>query len=37
MFVFLIDPLGWTEIDGEAFAPGFFLWNSGSGPSQCGD
>ena len=28
MFVFLIDPLGWTEIDGEAFAPGFFLWNS---------
>ncbi len=28
MFCFLIDPAGWTEIDGEAFAPGFFLWNS---------
>jgi hypothetical protein len=28
MFVFLIDPSGWTEINGEAFAPGFFLWNS---------
>ena len=28
MFCFLIDPTGWTEIDGEAFAPGFFLWNS---------
>jgi len=27
MFVFLIDPLGWCEIEGEAFAPGFFLWN----------
>ncbi len=26
MFVFLIDPTGWTEINGEAFAPGFFLW-----------
>ncbi|MGC3971637.1 MAG: DUF932 domain-containing protein [Pirellulales bacterium] len=28
MFGFLIDPLGWAEIDGEAFAPGFFIWNS---------
>ena len=28
MFCFLIDPAGWTEIGGEAFAPGFFLWNS---------
>lgn len=26
MFVFLIDPTGWAEINGEAFAPGFFLW-----------
>jgi type I restriction-modification system DNA methylase subunit len=28
MFCFLIDPKGWIEIDGEAFAPGFFVWNS---------
>lgn len=28
MFCFLIDLNGWTEIGGEAFAPGFFLWNS---------
>ena len=28
LFCFLIDPLGWTEIEGEAFAPGFFVWNS---------
>lgn len=28
MFAFMIDPLGWAEIDGEAFAPGFFIWNS---------
>jgi hypothetical protein len=36
MFVFLIDPLGWTEIDGEAFAPGFFLWNSEVGKRTVG-
>src|SRR6185436_14657769 len=36
MFVFLIDPLGWTEIDGEAFAPGFFLWNSEVGKRSVG-
>ena len=36
MFVFLIDPLGWTEIDGEAFAPGFFLWNSEVGRRSVG-
>jgi len=30
MFIFLIDPTGWVEIDGESFAPGFFLWNSGA-------
>jgi hypothetical protein len=28
MFVFLIDPTGWIEIEGEAFAPGMFVWNS---------
>jgi histone H3/H4 len=28
MFCFLIDPAGWTDIGGEAFAPGFFVWNS---------
>ena len=25
MFCFLIDPAGWAEIGGEAFAPGFFV------------
>ena len=28
MFCFLIDPAGWTDIGGEAFAPGLFVWNS---------
>jgi len=36
MFCFLIDPLGWTEIEGEAFAPGFFLWNSEVGRRTVG-
>ena len=36
MFVFMIDPLGWTEIEGEAFAPGFFLWNSEVGRRSVG-
>jgi hypothetical protein len=36
LFVFLIDPLGWTEIDGETFAPGFFLWNSEVGRRSLG-
>jgi hypothetical protein len=36
MFVFLIDPTGWAEIDGEAFAPGFFLWNSEVGRRSVG-
>jgi hypothetical protein len=36
MFVFLIDPTGWTEINGEAFAPGFFLWNSEVGRRSVG-
>jgi hypothetical protein len=36
LFVFLIDPTGWTEIDGEAFAPGFFCWNSEVGRRSLG-
>lgn len=28
LFLFMIDPSGWAEIDGEAFARGFFAWNS---------
>lgn len=36
MFCFLIDPLGWTEIEGETFAPGFFLWNSEVGRRTVG-
>lgn len=36
MFVFLIDPLGWAEINGEPFAPGFFLWNSEVGRRSVG-
>lgn len=36
MFVFLIDPTGWAEINGEAFAPGFFLWNSEVGKRSLG-
>ncbi len=36
MFVFMIDPLGWTEIDGQAFAPGFFVWNSEVGRRSVG-
>ena len=36
MFAFLIDPLGWAEIDGEAFAPGFFVWNSEVGRRSVG-
>jgi hypothetical protein len=36
MFVFLIDPTGWAEIEGEAFAPGFFLWNSEVGKRSLG-
>jgi hypothetical protein len=37
MFCFLIDPTGWTEINGEAFAPGFFLWNSEVGKRSVGN
>jgi len=36
MFCFLIDPTGWVEIDGEAFAPGFFVWNSEVGRRSVG-
>lgn len=36
LFVFLIDPLGWTEIGGEHFAPGFFVWNSEVGRRSLG-
>ena len=36
MFAFLIDPLGWCEIEGEAFAPGFFVWNSEVGRRSLG-
>jgi histone H3/H4 len=36
MFMFLIDPTGWTEIGGESFAPGFFLWNSEVGRRSLG-
>lgn len=36
MFCFLIDPAGWAEIDGEAFAPGFFLFNSEVGRRSLG-
>lgn len=36
MFTFIIDPTGWAEINGEAFAPGFFLWNSEVGRRSLG-
>ena len=36
MFCFLIDPTGWAEIGGEAFAPGFFIWNSEVGRRSVG-
>jgi len=36
LFVFLIDPTGWAEIEGEAFAPGFFVWNSEVGCRSVG-
>ena len=34
--MFLIDPNGWIEINGEAFAPGFFVWNSEVGRRTVG-
>jgi histone H3/H4 len=36
LFCFLIDPLGWAEIDGQNFAPGFFVWNSEVGKRSLG-
>lgn len=36
LFTFLIDPTGWAEIDGETFAPGFFVWNSEVGKRSVG-
>ncbi len=36
LFAFLIDPTGWAEIEGEAFAPGFFVWNSEVGKRSVG-
>lgn len=36
LFCFLIDPTGWAEIGGEAFAPGFFVWNSEVGKRTVG-
>lgn len=36
MFCFLIDPTGWIEINDQAFAPGFFLWNSEVGRRSMG-
>jgi hypothetical protein len=36
MFCFLVDPCGWVEIGGEAFAPGFFVWNSEVGRRSVG-
>ena len=36
MFCFLIDPAGWVEIQGEPFAPGFFLFNSEVGSRSVG-
>ena len=36
LFCFLIDPTGWVEIEGEAFAPGFFVFNSEVGKRSIG-
>ncbi len=36
MFCFLIDPTGWAEINGQEFAPGFFLYNSEVGRRSVG-
>jgi histone H3/H4 len=36
LFVFLIDPLGWVDVEGENYAPGFFVWNSEVGRRALG-
>ena len=35
-FAFLIDDTAWVEINGEEFAPGFFIWNSEVGRRSVG-
>ncbi len=36
LFAFLIDPTGWIEVEDQAFAPGFFVWNSEVGRRSLG-
>ena len=36
LFCFMIDPTGWVEVGGEAFAPGFYAWNSEVGRRSVG-
>ena len=36
MFCFLIDPTGFCDVGGEAFAPGFFIWSSETGRRSVG-
>jgi hypothetical protein len=36
LFAFLIDPNGWCEMEGQAFAPGLFVWNSEVGRRTVG-
>jgi len=36
LFVFLVDPNGWTDIQDQSFAPGFFIWNSEVGKRSLG-
>jgi hypothetical protein len=36
LFCFLIDPAVWIDVGGEAFAPGFFVWNSEVGRRSLG-
>ena len=36
MFVFLLSPTDWIEIEGEAFCPGLFVWNSEVGKRTVG-
>lgn len=36
MFAFLIDDKSWVDIEGQQFAPGFFVWNSEVGRRTVG-
>lgn len=36
VFCFLVDPDGWIDVEGEAFAPGFFAFNSEVGRRSLG-